>query len=122
MNTYVEIPLNEMKSFLEKEGFILHKRDERTEWVANKIVQTQKASYVIRIFTSINPEDKSRGVGSDAIKLGVFSSTGHWIMGNSRVNRTKNWQKNILERIKSLNQKLGTIITVDAEILEWKVN
>jgi len=107
MSTYVEISLNEMKSFLEGQGFILHKRDPKTEWVANKIVQTQKASYLIRVFTSINPEDRSRGVGSDAIKCGVFSSTtGTWIMGTSRVNRTTNWRKNLAQRIQELEKKL----------------
>ncbi len=122
MNTYVEIPLNEMKSFLEGQGFILHKRDARTEYVANKIVQTQKASYVIRVYTSINPDDRSRGVGSDAIKCGVFSSVGHWVIGTGRVNRTKNWQKNIIERIQSLESKLGAILEVNAEVSEWKAN
>jgi len=95
-----------MTEFLESLGFILHKRDTETEWVANKIFESNNNTYIIRIYTSINLEERSRGVGTDAIRVGVFSSNGEWIFGTKRVNRTKNWKKSIESRIKELEKRL----------------
>jgi len=106
MSKYIEIKLDEMTEFLESLGFILHKRDPKTEWVANKIFESNNNTYLIRIYTSINPEERSRGVGTDAIRVGVFSSNGEWIFGTKRVNRTKNWKKSIESRIKELENRL----------------
>ena len=106
MSKYIEIKLDEMTEFLESLGFILHKRDTKTEWVANKIFESNNNTYIIRIYTSINPEERSRGVGTDAIRVGVFSSNGEWIFGTKRVNRTKNWKKSIESRIKELEKRL----------------
>ena len=106
MSKYVEIKLEEMSEFLSSLNFILHKRDPKTEWVANKIFELKNNSYLIRIYTSINPEERSRGVGTDAIRVGVFSSNGEWIFGTKRVNRTKNWKKSIESRIKEIETRL----------------
>lgn len=103
---YIEISLPEMKKFLESQEFIMHKRDPKTEWVANKIYTCNGNNYVIRVYTTINPDDVSRGVGSDAIRVGVFSSKGEWMFGSKRVNRTKNWQKSIQTRISKLEERL----------------
>ncbi len=106
MSGYVEISLEEMKQFLESQEFIMHKRDLKTEWVANKIYSCNGNNYVIRVYTTINPEDVSRKVGSDAIRVGVFNSNGEWMFGTKRVNRTKNWQKSIKTRIQELETRL----------------
>ena len=103
---YVEITLEEMKYFLESLDFTIHKRDSQTEWVANKIFKCEKNTYLIRIYTSINPEERTRGVGTDAIRVGVFTSNGKWVFGSKRVNRTKNWKDSIKSRIKNLETKL----------------
>jgi len=103
---YIEISLEEMKEFLESLEFIMHKRDPKTEWVANRIYQSHNNLYLIRVYTSINPEERSRGVGTDAIRVAVFSSDGEWIGGSKRVNRTKNWKRSIESRIKELETKL----------------
>lgn len=106
MSGYVEISLGEMKEFLESLGFRMHKRNSKTEWVANKIYATDNNLYVIRVYTSINPDERSRGVGTDAIKCGVFSSGGKWVFGSGRVNRTLNWRKSIQSRIQELEERL----------------
>lgn len=106
MSKYTEIKLEEMTEFLESLGFILHKRDQKTEWVANKIFECNNNLYLIRVYTSINPEERSRGVGTDAIRVGVFSSNGEWIFGSKRVNRTKNWREAIKSRITELETRL----------------
>lgn len=106
MSGYVEISLQEMKEFLESLGFVMHKRDPKTEWVGNKIFECNGSIYLIRVYTTINPEDHSRKVGSDAIRVGVFTSLGEWVFGTKRVNRTKNWQNSIKERIKELEDRL----------------
>lgn len=103
---YVEITLEEMKNFLEQFGFIMHKRDSKTEWVANKIFQCDKNLYLIRVYTSINPEERSRGSGTDALRVGVFSSNGEWIFGTKRANRTKNWRDAIKTRVEELETRL----------------
>jgi hypothetical protein len=103
---YIEISLEEMKNFLEPLGFIMHKRDAKTEWVANKIFIVEKNLYLIRIYTSINPEERSRGSGTDAIRVGIFTSNGEWVFGTKRVNRTKNWRKAIVDRVKELEDRL----------------
>lgn len=95
MPTYTKITLEEMKNFLEPQGFTLHKRDDRTEYVANKI----QDGNIIRVYTSINPEDRSRRSGDDAIRVGVFDSHGNWMFGQKRVNRTENWKENVQDRI-----------------------
>ena len=106
MSGYVEITLSEMKEFLESLKFVMHKRDPKTEWVGNKIFECNNIAYLIRVYTTINPDDHSRGVGSDAIRVGVFSSDGEWMFGTKRVNRTKNWQSSIKERIQELEERL----------------
>ncbi len=107
MSGYVEIPLETMKTFLEAQGFIMHKRDANTEHVANKIFTVEGINYVVRVYTSINPDDKSRSVGKDAIRVCVYlGSDGSWVFGTKRVNRTKNWQKSILSRIEELEGRL----------------
>lgn len=103
---YVEISLEEMSKFLESLEFRMHKRDPKTEWVANKIYLCNGNNYIIRVYTTINPEERSRGVGSDAIRVGVFSSNGEWIFGSKRVNRTKNWQNSIKQRITELEERI----------------
>jgi len=115
---YVEITLEEMKNFLEPHGFIMHKRDEKTEWVANKIFQCEKTLYLIRVYTSINPNERSRGSGSDAIRLGVFTSNGEWVFGTKRVNRTKNWRDAIQIRVTELKMKLIEQNAKNSEILK----
>lgn len=106
MSGYVEISLQEMKEFLESLGFIMHKRDPKTEWVGNKIFECNNTMYLIRVYTTINPEDHSRKVGSDAIRVGVFTSLGEWVFGTKRVNRTKNWKLSTKERIQELEERL----------------
>jgi hypothetical protein len=96
-----------MKEFLEPLEFRMHKRDLKTEWVANKIFPFNNLNYIIRIYTTINPEDVSRGVGTDAIRVGVFTSKGEWVFGTKRVNRTKNWKKSIQQRIQELEERLN---------------
>ena len=103
---YVEISLKEMSEFLEALEFRMHKRDANTEWVANKIFTVDTDNYLIRVYTSINPDEKSRGCGSDAIRVGVFNSNGEWMFGTGRVNRTKNWQNSIKSRIQELEDRL----------------
>ena len=103
---YVEITLQEMKEFLESSGFRMYKRDPKTEWVANKLFPVEGSIYVIRVYTTINPDEKSRVVGSDAIRVGVFTSNGEWVFGSKRVNRTKNWKESIKIRIKELEDRL----------------
>lgn len=106
MSGYVEISLEEMTKFLESQEFIMWKRDPKTEWVANKIYTCNGNNYVIRVYTTINLDDMSRKVDSDAIRCGVFSSNGEWMFGSKRVNRTKNWQKSIQTRIQELEERL----------------
>jgi len=106
MSGYVEISLKEMTEFLESQGFMMHHRDPQTEWVANKIFVVDKDIYLIRVYTSINPDDRSRGVGTDAIRVGVYTSHGEWVFGSKRVNRTKNWKKSIETRIQELEERL----------------
>ncbi len=117
MSKYVEIKLEEMSEFLKSLGFISHKRDSKTEWVANKIFESNNNLYLIRVYTSVNPEERSRGVGTDAIRVGVFSSNGEWIFGTKRVNRTKNWKKSIESRIKEIENRLIEQNTKTDEII-----
>ncbi len=118
MSKYVEIKLEEMSEFLESLNFTLHKRDPKTEWVANKIFESNNNLYLIRVHTSVNPEERSRGVGTDAIRVGVFSSNGEWIFGTKRVNRTKNWKKSIESRIKEIENRLIEQNTKTDEIIK----
>ena len=118
MSKYVEIKLEEMSEFLKSLNFILYKRDPKTEWVANKIFELNKNMYLLRVYTSINPEERSRGVGTDAIRVGVFSSNGEWIFGTKRVNRTKNWKKSIESRIKEIETRLIERNTIANEAIK----
>lgn len=107
MPNYVEISLSEMKTYLEKQGFILHKPNPKTEWVANKIITTTEGDFLIRVYTSINPEDRSRGIGTDAIRAGCFSGKdGSWQFGTKRVNRTQFWKQNLQSRIQEIEKRL----------------
>jgi len=115
---YIEISLEEMREFLESQGFRMHKRDSKTEWVANKIFQVEKNLYLIRVYTSINPEERSRGSGTDAIRVGVFSSNGEWIFGTKRANRTKNWRDAIKTRTEELEKRLVEENTRNNEMIK----
>ncbi len=106
--TYQDITLQEMTDYLEMIGFRMYKRDPNTEWIANKIVMFGFRPCVIRVYTSINPNNKSRKVGTDAIRVGVFDGVSpcKWLFGTKRVNRTQGWKANMFQRIDYCEERI----------------
>ncbi len=103
--TYTLITLKEMKNTLESLGFeYLDMRSINdfltTEYVFQKYIDKDGVLYTLQLYTSVDKHtDKSRDVGSDAIRLVIYSNKSKYFIAEGRVNRTTNWIKNMKQRI-----------------------
>lgn len=97
---YVLITLQEMNAVLLARGFRLFDMPYVYERVYCKEVQRGDSIYKVLIYTSIDKStDKSRTVGSDAIRLVVLNNNDKVIANEKRVNRSENWQYRLNQRI-----------------------
>lgn len=111
--TYYNISENEMREFLEGQGFSQIKLPRTIELVFAKRVDQDDLPLSLRVFTGINPSGSSRAVGKDAIRVTLFMRTRQAIRfedvpsniiklgGSKRVHRVENWKKNLQSRIDS---------------------
>lgn len=105
---YTNITLQEMKNILEALGFeYVDMRSINdyvtTEYVFQKYLDKGNKQYTLRIYTSVSKyTDDSRDVGTDAIRLVIYTDGKH--IAEGRTNRTQNWKKNLVERITKWNE------------------
>ncbi len=109
MANYVNISKQEMDDFLSPQGFV--QLDPATmpnvkEIIFAKRIDKDGLQLSLRIYTGINPNGRSRDVGSDAIRAQVF-----WrrpdgrpvsLMGDKRVHRVEGWRNNLQKRLDHL--------------------
>jgi len=117
MATFYNIPLAEMKAFLEGQGFLPLLLPEAKERVWGKIVRAgddpnnPRLTCSLRVYTGIEGGD-SRDVGKDAIRVCLFWRSGPGMLpvmvgGSKRVHRVKGWKKNLQDRIDKWEEAVG---------------
>jgi len=105
MAHFYNISLDEMREFLESQGFAQVKPPRTTELVFGKRVDQENIPLTLRVYTGINPSGHSRPVGKDAIRVVLFMQTPDMkitkLGGSKRVHRVLFWKKNLQDRIDS---------------------
>jgi hypothetical protein len=87
-----------MSKVLEVNGFEYYNDPDAMEYVFQKYIDRNGKQYTLKLYTSISKyTDDSRDVGTDAIRLVVYSDGNHF--GEGRVNRTQNWKENMRKRV-----------------------
>lgn len=110
--TYYQISEQEMREFLQQQGFKqIDTKDNTREIVYGKRVDQDNCQLTLRIYTSIVPGEDARQLGKDAIRCNLFwrSTDGQKILkigGGKRVYRVENWKVNLLKRIQSWTEHL----------------
>lgn len=103
MPSYVQPTKAEFEAVLE--GYKQMKLPGTVELVYGKRVDVGDRKLSIRVYTSLNPDGLGRDVGKDAIKVCLYAMWNDKPVRcgtQQRVNRTKDWQVRLLERIKNL--------------------
>lgn len=103
--TFYNITESEMTEFLSAKGFRKIELPNTVELVYGKRVDQDGNPLSLRVYTGINPNGHSRGVGEDAMRVVLFGkkSDGSIVKlgGSKRVNRVQTWKKNLGNRIDS---------------------
>lgn len=96
---FQNISFQEMKEFLEPQGFkLMDLKDGTVELVWGKIVKKDGVPYSLRVYTTINPDGMSRDKGKDAIRFMLFVRYNGDVrkVGETRkCLRVKNWRQNL---------------------------
>ena len=121
---YTNVTIQDMHDFLSPQGFVkmnlkeIDPTDRTEEVVYGKRVDVPGHRLTLRLYTGINPDGNSRGVGADAMRVDLFTRKavknrdGQWehrsvyLRGSKRVHRVKGWQKNLQDRIDKLDKNL----------------
>jgi hypothetical protein len=105
MAEYYNISEDEMRQFLEAQGFVQVHPPRTTELVFGKRVDQDNIPLTLRVYTGINPSGDSRPVGTDAIRVTLFMQNPDKkiskLGGSKRVHRVLFWKKNLQDRIDS---------------------
>lgn len=105
---FYDVTLDEMKNYLEPQGFQIIENTKIKEYVFGKrvdqLIGDVKRQLSLVVFTGIHREtDRSRGVGKDAIRVSLFmrDETGDvtFLGGDVRVHRIKTWATNLKKRL-----------------------
>lgn len=111
MSNYYNISEQEMRAFLTPLGFQPIQLPSTKELVFGKRLN-HKLPLTLRVYTGINPDGHSRGVGEDAIRVNLFwrNQLGEIKKagGSKRVHRVTNWQKNLKNRLDNWDQDFVT--------------
>jgi hypothetical protein len=101
---YVNIKKEDMESLIIPQGFKPVSLDNTVELVYGKRVDQEDLQLCLRLYSGINPDGNSRGLGEDAIRLYLFMKKDDKVVkigGSPRVNRVVNWRVNLQKRIDS---------------------
>lgn len=97
---YEVITLQQMHDVLTSRGYYRINVENTLEYVYERILCNDDRNYRVRIMTSVDKRtNRSRSVGSDAIRLIVLNSAGDIINGEKRVNRSTGWQVRLNARL-----------------------
>lgn len=112
--TFYSISQDEMETFLGERGkfqpLSLSGCNELVYGFGYKLGENR---YSIRVYTGINPDGHSRGVGKDAIRVEVY----YWdksnlcpvrVGGSKRVHRVENWRANLTKRLDNWRDALSS--------------
>tara|TARA_R110000824_G_scaffold3107_2_gene14306 strand:+ start:5424 stop:7391 length:1968 start_codon:yes stop_codon:yes gene_type:complete len=109
MASFEKISSEQMDNFMDVLGFKELSIKERTgnlrRTVKEKVYEKDFGAGKIRIYSSVAGVE-SRDVGKDAIRVQYWVD-GVKVYGATRVNRVKNWRKNVLNRIYSLEDMVS---------------
>lgn len=103
--SYVQPTQKQFDDLLLPLGFKLMTLPRTVELVYGKRADVGEMPLSIRVYSSVNPDGQGREVGTDAIRVNLWTKYSDQPMkvgGEKRVNRTANWQDRLLERIKRL--------------------
>jgi hypothetical protein len=108
---YYNVKQDEFEPFMVSNKFFRN-RDINgvNELVYDQKIIRHKQLFIIRIFSSINPNGNSRGSGLDRIRVVVFHDEKPF-GSTKQVNRLRNWQNNLSTKMKQ----------AIAEVLETKI-
>jgi len=100
-----------MAEFLEGQGFRTISIEGCFKYVWAKRVDRDGLQLSLRIYSGINFDGQSRGVGDDAIRVVCFWRDGdgaiHKVGGDKRVHRVKGWKANLQNRLDKWEEGLG---------------
>ncbi len=113
MAEYYDISREEMAAHLEGQGFKQYPAGalgKVKELVWAKRLDVQGNVVVMRVYSGINPDGRSRAVGEDAIRVQLFYQHEGRVVsigGSKRVHRVKGWKTNLQSRIDGWADQLG---------------
>jgi len=100
---YTPITLDQFSEFIIPRGFIQVPVEESKLWTGEYIFEkTIEHGYIIQIYSSISIyTNKTRNVGTDAIRVVVLDRDHKVFHGNKRVNRVDGWRNNLDKRLEN---------------------
>jgi hypothetical protein len=105
MATFYNISEDEMREFLEAQGFSQMKLPRTKELVFGKRMDQDNIALSLRVYTGIDPNGSSREAGTDAIRVVLFMRSRDGSIfklgGSKRVHRVLFWKKNLQKRLDS---------------------
>jgi len=122
MATYHNITQEEILNFLTPLGFQQIALPGTKELVYGKRIP-HKLPLTLRVYSGINPDGNSRGVGEDAIRVNLFwrnqSGEVKKVGGSKRVHRVAGWKNNLKNRLDNWEQDF-VICTCGSPMVERK--
>ena len=105
MAEYYNISEDEMRQFLEAQGFVQMKLPRTKELVFGKRLDQDNIALSLRVYTGIDPNGSSREAGKDAIRVVLFMRSRDGSIfklgGSKRVHRVLFCKKNLQKRLDS---------------------
>ena len=109
MANYYNISVEEMDGFLLPQGFSKINLPNTYELVYGKRVDSFGVPLTMRVYTGIDSSGNSRSVGSDAMRVNIFTKTPDnsikKLYTSKRVHRVAGWKKNLQNRINETLEK-----------------
>ena len=97
---YTEITYQEFQRVMTDQGFQINTFDLSGEYVFDRYVEYKGASFIVRVYSSVDKRyNKTRNVGTDAIRVVILNAAGYMMRGNKRVNRVETWKENLQKRL-----------------------
>jgi hypothetical protein len=97
---YTQITYQEFQQVMTEQGFKENGFNIAGEYVFDKHVEYNGVWFYIRVYSSVDKRtNKTRNVGTDAIRVILLTDDGKTLRGNKRVNRVETWKENLQKRL-----------------------
>lgn len=97
---YTQITYQEFQQIMTEQGFKENGFNIAGEYVFDKHVEYNGVWFYIRVYSSVDKRtNKTRDVGTDAIRVILLTEDGKTLRGNKWVNRVETWKENLQKRL-----------------------